>query len=206
MAYPLGFQAIHSDYMSDSLPDFDLITDTLRSLESDNEAAESHGTLCGMLCGIGELNPMDWLNVTLAGFDLEDPARQARLQPLVELFEVTRAQFDSSSFDFHLLLPEDEAGLASRVEALGQWCQGFLAGLGFAGLQQLDNLPGELPEIVKDMNEIARAERYELAGDEEDESAYAELVEYVRMGVLLFREEFRRQFAGNAPDSPEQLH
>jgi yecA family protein len=190
--------------MTDSLPDFDLITDSLHSLEASSDAAECHGILCGMLCTVESLNPDDWLNVIISGRNNQDLSRQ---QPLDHLFQETRRQFDSSDFNFHLLLPDDEAGLAARVEALGHWCQGFLTGLSAGGIQQVDKLPGELPEIYKDLLEIAQAERYELAGDEEDESAYAELVEYVRMGVLLFREEFRRQFAAaNTDNNPRQLH
>ncbi len=192
--------------MTDSLPDFNRITDTLQHLGSDSDAAECHGLLCGMLCTMEQLNPVDWLDVTLTGNEQDEETRQQLQQPLLELFQETSRQFDSSDFDFHPLLPDDQTGLEPRVEALGHWCQGFLSGLSVGGIQQLENLPGELPEIVKDIEEIAQAERYELAGDEEDESAYTELVEYVRMGVLLFREEFRRQYFAAMPEDPKQLH
>jgi uncharacterized protein YgfB (UPF0149 family) len=189
--------------MSDALPDFDLIADALNAQGADTEAAESHGLLCAMLCTIQNMDAESWLAHALNG-----PSRDALApvpEPLTSLFEETLKQFDSSEFDFHLLLPHDDAALAVRVEALGHWCQGFLTGLAAGGIQQPENLPGELPEIINDMLEIARAERYELDDEAEDEAAYAELVEYIRMGVLLFREEFRRQFA-NAGDAPKQLH
>lgn len=189
--------------MSDSLPDFDLIADALGAQGADTEAAESHGLLCAMFCTVQGLDVDTWLAVVLNG-----PSRDALApvpEPLLSLFEETRRQFDSEQFDFHLLLPHDDAALAVRVEALGHWCQGFLTGLAAGGIQQPENLPGELPEIINDMLEIARAERYELEDEAEDEAAYAELVEYLRMGVLLFREEFRRQFA-NAGGSSEQIH
>ncbi len=207
MAYACMFQALDSNIsMTDLLPDFDRITDILRSLESDSDAAECHGLLCGMLCTMEQLNPDAWLNVTLSGGEQDKETRRQLQQPLLDLLQETRRQFDSSDFDFHLLLPDDEAELVSRIEALGHWCQGFLSGLSVGGIQQLENLPGELPEIVEDMVEIVQAERYELAGNEEDESAYVELVEYVRMGVLLFREEFRRQYVATTPEDPKQLH
>jgi len=179
--------------MSQSLPDFDLIADALHARGADTEAAESHGLLCAMFCTVQGLDTDSWLAMVLNG-----PGRDALApapEPLLALFEETRRQFDSEQFDFHLLLPHDDAALAVRVEALGQWCQGFLTGLAAGGVQQPENLPGELPEIIQDMLEISRAEGYELEDDGEDEAAYAELVEYLRMGVLLFREEFRRQYA-----------
>ncbi|MDZ7661981.1 UPF0149 family protein [Thiohalophilus sp.] len=180
--------------MSQTLPDFDQITDTLRALGAESEAAENHGLLCAMLCTMEGVTADAWLDIALSGTGRDALAPEPP-EALVTLFDETRRQFDSDEFDFHLLLPHDEAILAVRIEALGHWCQGFLAGLAVGGIQQPESLPGELPEIIQDMLEIARAEGYELEDDGEDEAAYAELVEYLRMGVLLFREEFRRQYA-----------
>lgn len=204
MAYPFGFQPLYSIYMSQTLPDFDLITDALRALGAESEAAEGHGLLCAMLCTMEGVTADAWLDIALSGAG-QDAVVPAPSEVLASLFDETRRQFDSDEFDFHLLLPPDDAILAVRVEALGHWCQGFLAGLAVGGIQQPENLPGELPEIIQDMLEISRAEGYELEEDAEDEAAYAELVEYLRMGVLLFREEFRRQFA-HAGNAPEQIH
>ncbi|MFP4611056.1 MAG: UPF0149 family protein [Thiohalophilus sp.] len=190
--------------MSQTLPDFDQITDALRALGAESEAAENHGLLCAMLCTMEGVTAGAWLDIALSGTGRDAPAPEPP-GVLVTLFDETRRQFDSDEFDFHLLLPDDEAILAVRVEALGHWCQGFLAGLAVGGIQQPENLPGELPEIIQDMLEISRAEGYELEGDAEDEAAYAELVEYLRMGVLLFREELRRQFSGTG-DGEVPIH
>lgn len=189
--------------MTESLPDFDLVADALHAQGADTDPAESHGLLCAMFCTIQGLDADSWLALVLTG-----PSRDALAptpEPLLTLFEESRKQFDSEQFDFHLLLPHDEAALAVRVEALGHWCQGFLTGLAAGGIQQPENLPGELPEIIQDMLEISRAEGYELEDDGEDEAAYAELVEYLRMGVLLFREELRRQYSGTG-DGEVPIH
>ena len=49
---------------------------------------------------------------------------------LLRLFEQTRDLLGSDEFEFDLFLPEDEALLGERLEALSSWCQGFLFGVG----------------------------------------------------------------------------
>jgi len=91
--------------------------------------------------------------------------------------------------EFELLLPEDEAPLDSRTVALAQWCQGFLYGLGGSAIQDAGGLPGEVGEIVRDLSEITRVGVDSDQNAESNESAYAELVEFVRVGVQLVFEE-----------------
>ncbi len=83
--------------------------------------------------------------------------------------------------EFAPLLPDDDEPLAERATALAQWCQGFLYGLGTGRLNSIDELPGEVGEIVHDLTEISRATPGEEDPTEDDEQAYAELVEFVRV-------------------------
>jgi uncharacterized protein YgfB (UPF0149 family) len=55
---------------------------------------------------------------------------------------------------------------------------------------------------------ISQAESYELADEEEDEAAYTELMEYVRISAQLFCEELRVQSTSSPPTTPTggQLH
>ena len=99
-------------------------------------------------------------------------------------------------------LPDDDESLEDRTIALAQWCSGFLAGLASAG--SLDTLSSEATEAIGDLQEIARAAVTSLDAQaeaaEEDEMAYAEIVEYVRVVVLMFHEEFR------GPQQDEAIH
>jgi len=108
------------------------------------------------------------------------------------------AQFDDEEMGFALWLPDDDEPLEERTAALARWCSGFLAGLGSAG--QLDALSSEAREAIGDLQEIARAELAtpdeEGPANNEDESAYAEIVEYVRVVALVLREDFRGPRAG----------
>lgn len=190
--------------MSQPLPDYDQVNDALRGVPSEFDAAEFHGQLCGLLCSCDGLQLHDWLMVSLPESD------PSSLSPLThELFRVlldhSQAGLSGADFGFQLLLPDDEASLAARLEALANWCQGFLFGISHAGVSDIQALPGELPEIVEDFLSISRAENFELENEEDDEAAYMELVEYVRVGVQLFSEELRQ--SENAAASPgAQLH
>lgn len=91
--------------------------------------------------------------------------------------------------DFNPLLPEDEASLDTRAVALAQWCQGFLYGLGGSAIQDTNGLPGDVGEIVRDLSEITHVGVDNRQSVESNENAYAELVEFVRVGVQLVFEE-----------------
>ena len=68
-----------------------------------------------------------------------------------------------------------------------------------------DGLPGELPEIVKDLVEISRAESYERDDESQDEKDYMELVEFVRVAIQLFVDEMQ-QFQVEEPDNEFGYH
>jgi len=193
--------------MSQPLPDYDQVNDAIRGVPSEFNAAEFHGQLCGLLCTCDRLQLQDCLLVSLPEI------APSSLSPLShELFQVlldhSQAALGGEDFGFQLLLPDDTAGLAARLEALATWCQGFLFGISHAGVSDIQALPGELPEIVEDILSISRAENFALENEDEDEAeaAYMELVEYVRVGVQLFSEELRGQSEDNTVSPGSQLH
>ncbi|HEY9148809.1 MAG TPA: YecA family protein [Gammaproteobacteria bacterium] len=167
----------------------DALNTALGQVQTEMRAVECHGTLTGLFCAKGELKPAEWVEFIGKGLDSNNLLQREALAAFKMLFEVTREQLNDSVLDFHPLLPEDGADVEDRIEALGQWCQGFLLGLSAGGISDLDKLPGDSGEILRDMVEIARAGSYELDGDEEDEQSFNELLEYVRTGVLLLNEE-----------------
>jgi uncharacterized protein YgfB (UPF0149 family) len=184
-----------------ALPDFER---TLRLANSDLDAAglaESHGLLCGLVCRQSCPNAGDFLQHLAAMRLVVDPD-QALRAALSKAWQSTLAQFDDDEFAFSLWLPDDDEPLEERTVALARWCSGFLAGLGSGG--QLDALSQEAREAISDLQDIARAELSAPAGDaeqnEEDESAYAEIVEYVRVVALVLREDFR------GPQDDEVIH
>jgi hypothetical protein len=171
------------------LPDYDELNEALKRLEIATEAAECHGMLCALICA-DKQPKQHWLAEILpAGYESGDLLVKELLTMLEAMYTSTRQQFDAAEFGVRLLLPDDNEALSVRLQALAQWCEGFYLGLGIAGISDLDKLPEDSREIVQDMIDIAQVEMD--AGDtgEEDEVAFAEVAEYLRVGVLLIHEE-----------------
>jgi len=149
------------------------------------DASEAHGTLAGCLCAAVGYRFEDWLAEILP----EGRAHPLATAALRAMYQETEGALSSSEMEFDLLLPEDEASLDNRTVALAQWCQGFLYGLGGSAIRDTNALPGEVGEIVRDFSEITRVGVDDGQSVESNESAYAELVEFVRVGVQLVFEE-----------------
>lgn len=189
---------------------YDEINDALKRISVEQDAAEVHGVLCGLFCTVKGLNAPFWLDNTLTNTPEEDAYTVDALNSesrslLTQLFNRTEEQLSGQDFEFELFLPDDNSGLYARVEALSNWCQGFLFGLSQGGLTDPDGLPGELPDIVKDIVEISRAESYELDDDTQDEKDFMELVEFVRVAIQLFVDEMQ-QFQVEEPENETEYH
>ncbi len=168
-----------------SLPDYNALA---RLLAYPIEPAECHGLLCGMLCADPSLTTEGWLTTA----SRETSPNPDALTELRGLFTVTLGQLEGTDCDLVLLLPSDEHSLHERTRALGVWCQGFLAGLGLGGLDSLDQFEGEIHEFLNDVSEIARIDFDDSEQEEGDEHAYSEIVEYLRVGVLLLHQSQRQ--------------
>jgi uncharacterized protein YgfB (UPF0149 family) len=166
-------------------PDYNHVQQLLAQERSLADAAEAHGTLAGCLCGAAGYRFEDWLKEILP----EGRAQDAADGTLRELFEATAGALREAEMDFEPLLPADAQPIDVRTAALAEWCQGFLYGLGAGHIPAASELPGEAGEIVRDFIEISRAGVDAEQGEESNESAYAELVEFVRVGVQLLFEE-----------------
>jgi len=149
------------------------------------DAAEAHGTLAGCLCAAVGYRFEDWLLEILP----EGRAHPLAKATLRELYVDTAGALEGQEMEFELLLPEDAQSIDARTTALAQWCQGFLYGLGTSVIQDENGLPGEIGEIVRDLTEITRVAVDTGQSDESNENAYAELVEFVRVGVQLVFDE-----------------
>lgn len=161
------------------------LNSALEQIAASYDAEECHGTLAGMFCANSGLQLEEWL----AGIDAQGTLLSQEAQEILRvLYTVTREQLNDSVLDFHPLLPDDDVSVIDRVEALGQWCQGFLLGLS-SGKVEFDQLPDDSGEILRDLLEISRLNGLDLDGGEEDEESYQQLLEYVRTGVLLLNEE-----------------
>ena len=170
---------------------FIALNETLARAGTVCDAAESHGTVCGVLCA-GAGGGDAWLAHLMEEASGPDGALKNCRRDLLALRDLTRNLLDAGTLEFTPLLPDDDISLAERTAALGEWCQGFLYGLGLAGERlNLDELAEEAGEVLRDIGQIAQAGFEGDADDDEDEAAYVEIVEYVRVGVQLLYEELQ---------------
>lgn len=162
---------------------YDQLADALTRLGYAQDAAEYHGALCGALCvrEAGDIDPLAVLTREGASADGEAGAAAA----LNALRGETAEAFGSSAMAFAPLLPDDEEDLPRRVQALSAWCEGFLFGLSTGEPLNMKQCSAELKEIVRDFTEFTHADVGDDEDDEIEENAYAELVEYIRVGAQL---------------------
>ena len=181
----------------------------LDGLGSSVPATEAHGCLCGALCTTPHYPMERWLEEIIPDVERrndDDSQRALRL-----LYADTLNALRGDEMDFEVLLPDDDIALETRAGGLSQWCQGFLYGFGTGQPRKDEELPGNVNEILGDLTHIGRASVELDDGDgdaETEEEAYAEVVEYVRVGVQLIHDELipahaPGDAADDAPDVPD---
>ncbi len=169
-----------------NLPAYTDIAATMAQTAAVHSPAEAHGMSCALLAR-DVATAGDRLLKLIYGdeVDVDDPA----LKPLLDLFESTRVQMQDPVLGLALLLPDDETPLDERFQAAGEWASGFLYGWLRSGQPDKGNASPEIDEFMADCKLLATT-RYEVDEAEEDaETVYLELSEYLRMGALLVQEE-----------------
>lgn len=174
----------------------------LRRLGAPVDAAECHGALCGALCA-PEDGTDAWIERTLDGVDA--PRRHEAQSALQSIATGVRQQLRGHDMSFEPLLPGDDEPLAERAASMGEWCEGFLFGVGTGRIEEFDRLGATVQEALRDMVEIARI-GVPVDGDEADEAAYLELVEYLRVAVQLVHDEFHPPAAPTEIPGPPSIH
>lgn len=182
---------------------FEELDDAFATSAAPVDVAEAHGSLCGALCAVTGYGFDDWANEVLADAETAGALRTRHLMGAI--FDETAQALGGQEMTFEPLLPDDDADLAARVEALAQWCTGFLYGLGAGQLPSLEQVPGDVGEVLRDFGEIGRATVDSADGEEANEGSYAELVEFVRAGTQLVYEELAAHRERSLPRS-DDLH
>ncbi|WP_026377372.1 UPF0149 family protein [Aestuariibacter salexigens] len=189
--------------MSDTNHTYEQLSAALNQNNIVVDAAEIHGILCGMLSGGMPLESREWMNaladVTNQGEALPDAVKNQ----VLELFNMTCQQFMDTDFALTLCLPDDAAPINERGQALIGWVQGFM--LGF-GLHQNDlvNCSDDVKEALQDFSDISRMDD-DMSDDEESEKALFEVMEYVRISVMLCFNELGKS-AMEQTTTPKSVH
>lgn len=151
------------------------------------DASELHGSLCGVIASSYRLKLDEWTSFVFAELTEAGVSDQIIREQIGLFIDDTMESFTDANGVYDPLLPDDDEALSMRVAALASWCVGFVYGLGLGGIDEPDKLPGVCGEIAQDLIDISGAD---FEDDSEDqEVAYSELVEFVRVASLLFLEE-----------------
>lgn len=187
-----------------SLPTYTELSQALNETTHKLHASQAHGLVCGIIVGNTEhdLDASAWQDLVTGG---EKSGKTHTL--LQSLYDESASQLADDLFQFQLLLPLEDDDLAVRTEALSLWCQGFLVGLKVSNVPIDAREPGEVTEAINDLIEIANIDHEEIVDNEEDEAAYVEFVEYVRMAVILIYQDLREPAVQDkTKQSSDNLH
>ena len=149
------------------------------------DSAEVHGGLCASLCIDGIAGARTWSDNWLADSSTGSGDVGALREHLLRVGHGTWIALNDAELGFAPILPEDDAPLSLRVDALASWCHGFVEGLGLGEIDATELHESgreELEEIVSDFIEISHAT---VDGSVTDASDFqlAELIEFVRIGT-----------------------
>ena len=152
--------------------------------------AETHGVVLGMLCAQPKDLDTENLNTVLLELN-EDNAKddKAFRQFLESMLDQAKEMLFSQGFDIQLLVPQEDGPLKERIEALSNWCQGYVYGLVAGGVRDFDHLPDDASEIIEDILQISKLGADSENYDDEEEKAFFEIEQFVRVGVQLVFEE-----------------
>lgn len=174
------------------LPNYAELTRIFQKTLPDTHVAQIHGLLCGTICATmgNEINIIKLF---------PNAKKSKKIQALLlQIYETSYHELSEFSFEFQILLPIDNVDINTRAESLGLWCQGFLTGLGQVPASEVS---GEVNEALEDMMEISKINFGDIATNDEDETAYFELVEYVRLSILMIFHELKKDT--HIPDENE---
>jgi len=183
--------------------DYDELNAELGAIHAGMRASECHGFLCGHYCSSNSIELDLWREHLLGGID--DSVNVADCITILEqLANQVKVEVLSEDISFDLLLPDDQDAISLRSSALAEWCAGFTSGLGIGGMGEKPKLNEECEEFVKDLISISRMETAIEEG-EEAETALFEIVEYIRVGVIMLHQEWH-DIDINFEESPKVLH
>ena len=173
------------------LPNYDELQNILDRVESVFSPAEAHGILCGML--VVDLSvPQDrFTNLVEEEAESGDVLATEADADLLNLFKTTRLQLQDPALGLEMALPEDDTDLEERIDAACAWARGVAFGVSAMGIAENTELPENTAEFLVDCRRLGSAQFAVEDDKDQNEAIYLDLVEYLRMGILLAQEELQ---------------
>ncbi len=161
----------------------------LHAMQPTTSIAEIHGAVAGVVCAGLHTNGCHWIDSVLGLIVPERSTMAHSRRTLLCLYHLLCEQLSELGNHFHLLLEESD-DLATRARSLSDWCHGFLAGLRFAGITDYELYRTNVAEALFHCEEIAKLNHTNIACNDDDIDAFEQVIEYVRLGVILIHSEF----------------
>lgn len=175
--------------MSDSSLDYERVERQMASADIESSAAEVHGILCGLICTGRADARARWFGELFTEAQATDLLVRECADSLKVLHDETLAAVQGPGLGFTPFLPDDEKPLRQRARAVADWCQGFLYGVGVAGLSSGHQFSAESQDAMNSLTEITRLDLDQLNPGEEDEEALMEVTEFVWVAAMLVHSE-----------------
>ncbi len=144
-------------------------------IEEISSPSELHGLLTGIVCVTQAPTAEQWSQI-LNTLNVP-PLSVEALESLTDEADDVANALSDDDLDYLPMLPDDNHGLAERVQALADWCAGVVLGFGLAS----GNIRAEEQELIEHLQDVAAVEFEDSDNDEEGEDSYQELYEFVRL-------------------------
>ncbi|MGJ8689211.1 MAG: UPF0149 family protein [Gammaproteobacteria bacterium] len=170
--------------------DFDECCNQMMEFGYEVSPSELHGLLSGII-GTGlKIQPDSIINLVIKHLDVEQCSDRNR-ETILAMYGFIEREMFSVDTRYTLFLPDDELDLTQRVRSLASWCQGYLVGFGTgSGQVNITSFSAETEEALNDIVNIANmSDDFASEESEANEAAYMELVEYLKVAVLLMSSE-----------------
>jgi hypothetical protein len=193
----VGQATLSGEKQTVDMPDYAEFAATLERCGSAHSPSEAHGFAVGLHLARVEMPHVTWELELYSDFDPADVLAGECRSLLDMLFTQV---FAEDGDGFALLLPQDVVVDHRRLVALRDWCQGFLYGIGLAGESLTRQGSPQMQDLLRDIAEITRLEVDDVENSDENQSALIEIEEYLRVGVLLLRDEVHGRKATHVAD------
>ncbi len=166
------------------------LSEFLDTHQSPYVLSEIQGLCLGIICTGREKDLAYWLaqiEKTILAEELSH-LPEACTQQLEKLLKCCFQDLTHPLCQLGLLLPDDEEPIEIRLQAVADWCKGFIYGL---GLGSPEPAIWSQPNVREALEDIAQIQKLDPHAEENNESEknYIELVEYLKIATILIFEE-----------------
>jgi len=168
---------------------YESLQQKLASSNASAEAAEVHGVICGTIATDSGLSS-NWFDDLFDHSEVGDLLASECKTEIITLYKDAIKQIEEGEMGMQLLLPSDEVGIASRAQAVTEWCQGFLYAVGLGG-EAVNHLSQEAMEAIEDITALTHIDTSSLGEEEnieDEEIALSELTEFLWVAAMLIRD------------------